>query len=99
MDDLTGWAGRFDVVIKHKNGTTEKHTIKNRITNAALDAMRDVLNGDINDLEIKYIAVGDDEKPLDNDDTTLGNERFRTDYVDSQKPGLGQLQKTAIILE
>jgi hypothetical protein len=94
-----GWLGDYLVNIRQKDGTEEQHTINNRITNAGLNAMRDVLNGDINDLEIKYIALGTSDAPLNDADTTLGNEQFRKEFISTAKPSLGQLQKTALILD
>src|SRR5690625_3182086 len=94
-----GWLGEYDIIITHKNGTTERQHIRNRLTNAGLNMMRDALNGEVSDLELKYLALGDSGTPIDNDDTTLGNERFRTGWISQVKPGTGQLQSTAMVLD
>ena len=97
--DSGGWLGEYDNIITAKNGKTERQHIRNRLTNAGLNMMRDALNGDVSDIELKYLALGDSGTPIDNDDTTLGNERFRTGWISQVKPGTGQLQSTAMVLD
>ena len=98
-ENKSGWLGQFDILITYKDGTQYKEIIKNRITNQAINAFRDILNGETTDLEIKYLALGSSDKSIDDDDTTLDNEQFRVEFVSTVKPQTGQLQKTAIVLD
>lgn len=97
IKESDGWLGEYQVTITQKNGKTETQSIKNRITNAGLNLIRDALNGDVNDLEIKYIALGSSAKAINDNDTTLDNEQFRKNFIQKTKTGVGRLQSTALI--
>lgn len=99
LKSINGWLGEYVIEIKHKSGKVERQSIKNRITNAGLNMLRDALNGEISDVELKYLALGDGNTPVSNNDNQLGNERFRTGWISQVKPGTGQLQSTAIALD
>jgi len=99
IKELNGWIGEWDIIIKHKDGTTEKEHVKNRITNASLNMLRDALSGDVSDCEIKYLALGGSDKAVDDNDTTLDDEQFRTAEISRTKPETGRLQHTYIVID
>jgi hypothetical protein len=99
MDQQCGWLGEYEIIILHKNGTKEKQKVKNRITNAGLNMIRDAMLGNVSDLKLKYIAFGDSAIAIDDTQTQLGNERFRTSWVDQKVTGVGQIQSNAILLD
>ena len=99
ISEHTGWIGEYDIIIRHKDGTEERQRLKNRLTNAALNMMRDGLLGTATDFEIKYLALGTSGTPLNDNDTQLGNEQFRTPFVNQITPNTGVLQSTAIVLD
>jgi len=93
MNDL-GWFGDFEII-----SGDERFLIKNRITNAGLNLLRDSLNGEVTSCEIKYLAVGTSSSAINDNDTQLGNEIFRAQFVSTTKPDIGQLEKTVVILD
>jgi hypothetical protein len=73
------WHGMFEIEIKDKlTGQIKTEVIRNRITNVAINELADVLVGNAPDLEIAYLAVGSSNAPIDDTDTILGSEAFRT---------------------
>lgn len=94
MQDHHGWIGSYEIISED-----ERFIIKNLITDIGLNMLRDALNGDITTSEIKYLALGTVSTTPSNVDTQLGGEIFRTPFVTSSKPGTGQLDKTAIVLD
>lgn len=93
MSEL-GWLGDFEIITDD-----ERFTIKNRITNAGLNLLRDALNGEATNCEIKYIALGTSSATVSDTDTQLGSEIFRAQFITTTKPDIGQLEKTVIILD
>jgi hypothetical protein len=89
-----GWFGDFEIITDD-----ERFTIKNRITNAGLNLLRNALNGEVTSCEIKYLALGTNSNVINDNDTQLGNEIFRAPFVTTTKPDIGQLEKTVIILD
>ena len=65
---------------------------KNLLTTVGFNMMRDGLYGPggAQDLEIKYMAVGDDNTAPTIADTTLGNETFRKARTSQSKPADAQ---------
>jgi len=94
-----GWIGEYEIIVTHQDGTTKKENIKNRITNAGLNMLRDGLNGGVTDLELKYLALGIGDTAINDTDTQLINEQFRTTFISTTKPGVGLLQKTGLVLD
>ena len=94
MIENIGWQGKF--VIKTKDGI---EVINNRITNLALNKLRDALNGVASDLEIKYLALGTSNTAIDDTDTQLGTEIFRTQFTTKAVSDFGKIESTAIVLE
>jgi len=93
MNDI-GWFGDFEIITED-----EKFIIKNRITNAGLNLLRDALNGEVTSCEIKYLALGTGSTAINDNDTQLANEIFRSQFVSTTKPDIGQLEKTVVILD
>jgi len=70
--------GKFFIkVINAKTNKIKNFEIHNIITATALAEMAKPLNGDSPDLEIKYVAVGDDDTAVTGNETTLVNETER----------------------
>jgi len=100
INDLLGWSGSF--VIKSTNlktGEVTENTVKNRITNTALQAIINILDNVDPDLDIKYLAIGTDNTPLNDNDTQLGNEIFRTQFLTSNNSATGQFTTTFAVLD
>jgi hypothetical protein len=94
IESNTGWQGTFIIKTKDK-----EEIIHNKIMNAALDELIKVLQGQVTDLEVKYLALGSGNTPVTNNDTTLNNEFFRTQFTDITKTNTGELTSLAIVLE
>jgi len=91
------WEGTFEIVI---TTPTRRKTIslKNFITDAGLNYIRDLLDGSINPpTEIRYIALGSSNTPPTASDVKLGNEFFRKQVTKQELPGTGQVASTVYI--
>lgn len=99
MINLFGWQGHFDIKIKENDKIKEEYSIDNRITNTALDAIINILDNIDPDLNIKFIAIGTDSTPLNDNDTQLGNEIFRSQFLTSDNDAVGQFTTTFAILD
>lgn len=97
--ERSGWIGEYEIIILHEDGRVEKESLKNRITNAGLNMIRDGLKGSIADVQLKYLAVGTSAIAVDDAQTQLGVEGFRTTFVSKVDVGTGQLRSTAILLD
>jgi hypothetical protein len=69
----------------------------NLITTDGLNMFRDGLKGDVTDLEIKYLAVGDDDTAPALGNSDLGNETFRKATTSQSTPADGQHTHTTYI--
>lgn len=94
--DTSGWAGTYRIRVQPSG---EEFVIPNRLTNAALNAMRDALYGDAVNLQITHIAVGDSPAAINDADTHLGNEVFRVAIASKQKSDTGVMEATAMLLD
>lgn len=94
-----GWLGEFKITIKNKDGAIEEDYIKNRITNTALQAIINVLDNIDPDLDIKYLAIGTSSAALNDNDTQLGNEIFRTQFQSSDNTATGEFTSNFTILD
>ena len=97
--DTAGWLGEYEIVITHKSGQVERQKVKNRITNAGLNLIRDALMGSVAGMELTHLALGVSNIPLDDNQTQLGNEQFRTNFTSKEIMGPGQIQSTALVLD
>jgi hypothetical protein len=98
INEVNGWLGEFEIQITSPSGT-ETIYIKNTITNAGLNMLRDSLKGDITDSQLKYVAVGTSSASINNADTSLTSEFFRTPITNWTTGGTGILNTTGIILD
>lgn len=90
------WSGEFQIFI---NGKHVK-TICNRVMDAALNKMANILAGVSPDLQIKYLAVGTSNTSVTNTQTQLGAEIFRTIPVTSPTlTATGEITTEFILLE
>ncbi len=71
--------------------------LHNLITTAGLNMGRNGLYGDVGDLEVKYMGIGDDATAPALADTTLGNETFRKARTSQSKPADGAVLYTQYI--
>lgn len=99
MINLFGWQGKFEIKVKENDIIKEEYSIENRITNTALDAIINILDNIDPDLDIKFLAIGTDNTPLDDNDTQLGNEIFRTQFLTSNNDAVGQFTTTFAVLD
>lgn len=94
MTDSMGWKGEFHVYVNGKYDCT----LKNRITDRALNEIMKVLQGENTDMELKYLALGTSNAPIQDTDIQLGNEIFRTQFQSKELTGIGVLESVAIVL-
>ena len=99
MIDVLGWEGKFKFKFKKNGEVYEEDLVFNRITNTALDAIINILDNIDPNLDIKYLAIGTDSSPLDDNDTTLGNEIFRTQFISSNNAAVGEFTTEFAILD
>ena len=99
LNEKFGWTGKVDIMIKNViNGKIEVIHIKNRLMNNALNEIIKSLYSSPN-MEIKYVAIGDDDTANSDNLTTLYNEIFRTPVITQLVTGTGELQSRAILLD
>lgn len=79
MIDNIGHQGIYKITKRYKDGKIETE-VKNAITSLAVNKYVKALTGVATDLEIKYLAIGNGNKVIDNADQALDNEIFRTFY-------------------
>lgn len=82
--------GEYRITIDD-GGAEETFELKNRVMNAYLDGLVGLLKGD-DDLQIKYLAVGDSSVALADTQTKLGNEVFRTQVTTQTLTATGTLE-------
>ncbi|MDW7673787.1 MAG: hypothetical protein SCK28_04535 [Bacillota bacterium] len=98
--ELEGWLGQYEILIFDRNRQViERQKLKNRILNAGLNMLRDALKGDIQDVKLKYLALGASDMPIIDSQTQLGYEQFRTAWINQTASQTGQLQSTALVLD
>ena len=71
--------------------------MKNLLTTAGLNMVRNGLYGDVGDLEVKDMGIGDDSTAPALADTILGNETFRKARTSRSKPTDGAVKYTQYI--
>lgn len=92
MKEKSNWLGQWELEISENGRIKEIVPLTpNLITNAGLNMFRDALKGDITDLQIKYVALGNDATSPAKEQTKLISEQFRkivtTRNVDPITPG------------
>ena len=91
------WSGTFQIVI---TTPTKRRTVqlKNLITDAGLNYIRDLLDGSINPpTQIQYVALGSSNTPASASDVKLVSEFFRKPVTKQELPGTGQVASTVYI--
>ena len=76
-----------------------EETIFNRITDLGLNTWADALVGTASDIEIKFLALGTDDSVLDDTDTQLGVEVFRTQDTALSRTATGITQSEFFLLD
>jgi len=100
MISKLGWSGKFKIKAKNiLSGKVEENIINNRITDNALDKIINILDNIDPDLNIKYLAIGTGGNPVNNSDTQLNNEIFRTQAQNSENIATGQFETKFTVLE
>jgi len=75
---ISNWLGQWEIEISENGRVKETVPLKhNLITDAGLNMFRDALKGDITDMQIKYVALGNDATAPANADVQLVAEQFR----------------------
>ena len=92
-----GWQGLVDVSVYRDGQLVDRVEIRNLITNAGLNLLRDAMKGDVEDAQVKYLAWGDDATAPTVSDTTLGREEGRRQITSRTALSIGVLSQTAII--
>lgn len=96
MKEHSGWIGEYEVSIIRPSGIERMH-VKNRITDAGLNLIRDALCGLVTDIQLKYIAFGDSSVQIQDDQTKLWNERYRIPFANQEATSTGQLKSTVFV--
>ena len=78
MKETSNWLGQWEIEIRESGEIKEVTGLtRNLITDAGLNMFRDALKGDIADMHIKYVALGNGATAPANADTQLLSEQFR----------------------
>ena len=100
MINQLGWLGQFKVKTTNKEtGNVSEEVVNNRITNNALDKIINILDNIDPNLDIKYLAIGTGTTALNDADTTLVTEIFRTQFVTSNNTSVGEFTTEFAILD
>jgi hypothetical protein len=83
------WSGWLRVIVSTPN-KQHAFSLRNLITDAGLNLMRDALRGVVTDTEVKYVALGTSSTVPAAGDIKLGNEIFRKAVTKDEAPGTGQ---------
>ena len=92
------WESNVRITVRDLDGNIlDVQEFKNLITTVGLGMIVDLLDGDIGDGEIKYIAVGSDNTAPVLGDTTLGTETFRKATTSTTQPSVPSLRHVVYI--
>lgn len=94
MIDRYGWLGVFE--IRHKKGIDIIH---NRIMQAAITQLRDILSGSAPALQITHLAIGTSSTAITGAETQLGAEIFRTPVALQQVMAYNIMQTSFVVLD
>lgn len=101
INESLGVGGDF-IITKRDNKTKEiksEKLIRNRITDLAISKMINALDGIDPDLQIKYLAIGTSANPINDSDTQLGNEIFRTQFLNSDLTAFNEFTTNFSVLD
>lgn len=96
MIEHSGWMGEYRVTVIRPSGS-QTIELKNHITNAGLNLIRDGWLGIVKDLQLKYLAFGDSDKPVQDDQTKLDNERFRIAFANQVPEFIGKTKSLVFL--
>ncbi|MFZ5352736.1 MAG: hypothetical protein ACOZCL_08435 [Bacillota bacterium] len=94
MINKIGWQGTFTI---ETNG--EKEEINNRVMDAALNELIEILIGNAADIDVKYLALGTSNAAVTDSQTQLGNEIFRTQYINRERSATGEVTSKFVVLD
>ena len=94
MIDTYRWVGVFE--IQHKNGID---IVRNRIMQAAITQLRDILSGSAPALQITHLAIGTSSTAITGAETQLGAEIFRTPVALQASTAYNIMQTSFVILD
>ena len=97
--DVASHLGKFNLVIKENGVIVEEVDFTNLITNAYLDELAKIPQGQTPDLEIKYVAIGTGTTTPTVTDTTLETEIFRKQVTSQSKTGTGEVTTIFVIID
>lgn len=98
VKEKMGWIGKI-ILTKIRNGKIIKeYEFFNLITNLALNEIVKSLYS-VPDMQLMYLAIGDDDTASQASDTTLGNEIYRTPIISKLSSGTGECTSRAILLD
>lgn len=98
INEKWGWIGRVYILRKKGDKVVSQRLVYNLITNLGLNEIIKSLYS-IPDMNLKYLAIGDDNTAAQASDTELGNELFRTPIITQTVTGTGELTSRAILLD
>lgn len=97
MISRIGHMGIFNFKIKRNKKIIHEEILKNMISNDALDEISSSLLGSTPDVQIKYIAFGDDNTALDGSQNKLESEMYRSPVVDLYRSDVGIISSEFLI--
>ena len=78
MKETSNWLGQWELEIRENGKVKEIVPLThNLIADAGLNMFRDALKGDVTDMQIKYVALGNDATAPANSNVQLAAEQFR----------------------
>lgn len=94
-----GFCGIFELTKRDKNTRKILKYIKkdNLIMNAALDELIKSMYNPNSDMQLKYIAIGDDNTAAAASQTTLESETYRVPIITKIRSGTGEFYVRAIL--
>lgn len=98
IKDKIKWTGKVTMIKKIGNKIVKKRVFCNIITNLALNEIIKSLYGE-SSMNLKYLAIGDDDTAAQASDTQLGNEFFRAPIITQTVSGTGELTSRSIMLD
>lgn len=95
---MLNWQGNIKIKALGKNQEViEEWDINNLITSAGKNLLAEALRNSTLDIELKYVALGNDSTTPTTSDTTLGNEIFRKIVTSQVGAGTGVTKTTCYV--
>lgn len=100
IKEFLGWIGKLEMIKKNKKGDViSKKTVYNRLMDDGLDEIIKALYAPFPDIELKYVAIGDDDTANSDDLTKLYNEYFRVPIVNKYRNDVGECKSVGVLLD